>query len=122
MEHEKTLFLNKVATWFLRVLTCANCIAANRLPRKIRSHRSEVSHGSYKDDVLLPSCLLLRARLIVLIITYSVSGSVDRNMTFTALFFLGADYLTIEDGYRAILRKVVRKSTRDNPGRYCRWF
>ena len=24
--------------------------------------------------------------------------------------------------YRAILRKVVRKSTRDNPERYCRWF
>ena len=87
-----------MATWFLRVLTCSNCIAANRRQRKTRSHRSEVSHGSYKGDLLLPSCLLLGTKLIVLFITYSFSGSVDRNMTFIALFFLGADYLTIERG------------------------
>ena len=38
-------------------------------------------HGSYKGtDARLLSCLLLRAKLIVLFITYSVSGSVDRNM------------------------------------------
>ena len=83
------LFVNKVATQFLRVLMCANCIAANCLQRKTsrqffvnkviaRSHRSEVSHGRYKDtDIRLFSCLLLRAKLIVLFITYSVSGSVD---------------------------------------------
>ena len=69
----KKLFINKVATWFLRVLTCANCIATNHLQRKTRAHQSEVSH------VLLPSSLLLRAKLIVLFITYSFSGSVDQN-------------------------------------------
>ena len=82
LEPKKELFINKVFTWFFRVLTCANCIATNRLQRKTRSHRSEVSHGNYKGNVLLPSCLLLRAKLIVLFITYSVSDSVDRNMAF----------------------------------------
>ena len=86
------LFVNKMATQFLQVLMCANCIAANRLQRKTsrqffvnkgiaRSRQSEVSHGRYKGtDVRLFLCLLLRAKLIVLFITYSVSGSVDRNM------------------------------------------
>ena len=71
---------------------CANCIAANRLHRKTcrqffvnkviaRSFRSEVSHGRYKGtNVHLFSCQPLQAKLIVLFITYSVSGSVDRNM------------------------------------------
>ena len=75
------------------IITCANCIAANRLQRKTspqffvdkviaRSRRPEVSHGSYNGtDVTLPSCLLLLAKLIVLFITYSVSGNVEQNMT-----------------------------------------
>ena len=75
------------------IITCANCIAANRLQRKTspqffgdkviaRSRRPGVSHGSYNDtDVTLPSCLQLLAKLIVLFITYAVSGSVDQNMT-----------------------------------------
>lgn len=47
-----------------------------------RSRRSEVSHRSYKGiDVRLFSCLRLRAKLIVLFITYFVSGSADQNMT-----------------------------------------
>ena len=79
-----------------RIITCANWIAENRLQRKTspqffvdkviaRSRRPEVSHGSYNGtDVNLLSCLLLLTKLIVLFITYSVSGSVDQNMT--ALF------------------------------------
>ena len=71
---------------------CANCIAANRLQRKTSRHffvnkvvacsrQSEVSHGRCKGtDVRLFSCLLLQAKLIVLFMTYSVSGSVDQNM------------------------------------------
>ena len=47
-----------------------------------RSSRSEVSHGSYKGtDVRLFLCLILRAKLIVLFITFSARGSVDQNMT-----------------------------------------
>ena len=76
-----------------RIITRANCIAANRLQRKTspqffvdnviaHSRPPEVSHGSYNGtDVSLLSCLLLLTKLIVLFITYSVSGSVDQNMT-----------------------------------------
>ena len=86
------LFVNKMPTQFLRVLMCAICTAANRLQRKTsrqffvnkviaRSCQSEVSRGRYKGtDVHLFLCLLLRAKLIVLCITYSVTGSVDQNM------------------------------------------
>ena len=81
-----------MATQYLQVLMCANCIAANCLQRKTsgqffvnkviaRSCQSEVSRGRYKGtDVRLFLCLLLRAKLIVLFITYSVTGSVDQNM------------------------------------------
>ena len=81
-----------MATQFLQVLMCANCIAANCRQRKTsrqffvnkviaRSCQSEVSRGRYKGtDVRLFLCLLLRAKLIVLCITYSVTGSVDQNM------------------------------------------
>ena len=86
------LFVNKMPTQFLQVLMCAICTAANRLQRKTsrqffvnkviaRSCQSEVSRGRYKGtDVRLFLCLLLRAKLIVLFITYSVTGSVDQNM------------------------------------------
>ena len=88
----KDNYFIKVATQFLQVLMCANCITANCLQRKTsrqffvnkviaRSCQSEVSRGRYKGtDVRLFLCLLLRAKLIVLFITYSVTGSVDQNM------------------------------------------
>ena len=52
------------------------------------SRRSEVTHGRYKrTDVCMFLCLLLQAKLIVLFITYSVSGSVLPKYGL-ALFFL----------------------------------
>ena len=86
------LFVNKMPTQFLRVLMCAICTAANCLQRKTsrqffvnkviaRSRRSEVPNGRYKGtDVHLFWCLLQQAKLIVLFVRYSVSGSVDQNM------------------------------------------
>ena len=92
---KENLYVNKVHLHSSSpsIITCANCIAANRLQRKTspqffvdkviaHSRRPEVSHGSYNGtDVTLPSCLLLLAKLIVLFITYSVSGNVEQNMT-----------------------------------------
>ena len=75
---------------------CANCIVSNRLQKKtsrqflwtkyllVLANQKYLSVGAIKvlHDVRLLSCLLLRAELITSskFITYSVSGSVDRNM------------------------------------------
>ena len=71
---------------------CANCFVSSRLQKKTSQQflwtksllvlaGQKSRHGSYKGtDARLLSCLLLREKLIVLFITYSVSGSVDRNM------------------------------------------
>ena len=50
---------------------------------------------------------------------YFFSGKTERNETFLHLLCYN---LTIVVTYTAISRKVVGKSARDNPERYCGWF
>ena len=89
---KENLYVNKVATWFISEYNNVCKLHRGKPPsekdfstifcRQSHCSLSPVSRGSYNGtDVSLLSCLLLLAKLIVLFITYSVSGSVDQNMT-----------------------------------------